>query len=162
MSRPERRTRSADQWVTPAVVVCLILAGLVVILAVLGCVTYLTTRGFDPQPIVQLVGTLLAAAAASGNFMLSLIKRKHETKVERQVGRLATGVIRTVDQLEAERGRHAGPAEWAEETDEPASLTYQDSRPRQSTGGTGGRPAVPGGYSDTPVADLQDTAWFRQ
>lgn len=79
--------RSSDRWITPGVVAILILAGTIVVLAILAAVTYLTARGYDPEPIVQLVGTLVAAAAASGNFLLSLVKRRSETKVERYTGR---------------------------------------------------------------------------
>jgi hypothetical protein len=153
--------------VTPWVVAVLIVAGTVVVLAVLAAVTYLTARGFDPEPIVQLTGTLVAAAAASGNFALSLVKRKTETNVQRQVGRLATGVEVVVEELDASRGRHAPPA-WDLEEEErgtaPAGPGSADLDQDVSSTRAPGRGPFdsPERYSDTPQEDLHDTAWFRQ
>src|SRR5215207_3316620 len=65
-------TRTSDRWMTPGVVVVLVLAGTVVCLGVLAAVTYLTARGFDPQPIVQLAGTLVAAVSSLGTFVVQL------------------------------------------------------------------------------------------
>lgn len=164
--------RTSDRWVTPWVVVVLIVAGTLVVLAVLAAVTYLTARGFDPEPIVQLTGTLVAAAAASGNFVLSLVKRKAEAKVERSVGVLGNGVVRALEELEAVRGRHAYPPAYEagedvlEGPERGTALRTagtdldQDTR---STRGPGGGPFDSSErYSDTPQGDLHDTAWFRQ
>jgi hypothetical protein len=92
---------------TPGVVMVLILAGTVVCLGVLGAVTYLTARGFDPQPVVQLTGTLVAAVTSLGTFVVQLVTRRTTTKVERNTGQLANAVVDTLDELDRERGRHS-------------------------------------------------------
>lgn len=153
--------RASDRWVTPWVVVVLILAGTVIVLFLLAAVTYLTARGFDPQPVVSLTGTLVAAAAASGNFLLSLVKRKTETHTQAQVGRLASGVGDVLDELDAARGRHSGP-EVGTAPAGPGSVDL-DQDTGSSTRAPGRGPSYEAeGYSDTPSPDLQDTAWFRQ
>lgn len=152
--------RASDRWVTPWVVAVLILSGTVVVLAVLAAVTYLTARGFDPEPIVQLTGTLVAAAAATGNFVLSLVKRRTEANTQLQVGRLASGVEGVVTELDRSRGRHT-------RGDEEAPGGAGGSDLDQDAGSTAG-PVSRGpsyssrGYADTPEEDLHDTAWYRQ
>jgi hypothetical protein len=94
---------------TPGVVCVLILAGAVVVLGVLAAVTYLTVRGFDPQPVLQLAGTLVAAVGSVGTFVVQLVARRGVAKVERQTGRLATGVLDTLDEIDRNRGRHTYP-----------------------------------------------------
>lgn len=84
--------------------------GAIVVLGLVLAVTYLTARGYDPQPVVQLAGTAVAALAAVGTFVQNLATRRTTTKVERNTGTLAAGVVQVVDQLEHERGRHAAPA----------------------------------------------------
>jgi hypothetical protein len=106
MTTAERRS---DRWMTPGVVCVLILCGAVVVMGVLAAVTYLTVRGFDPQPVLQLAGTLVAAAGAWVNVVVGLVSRRGVAKVERQTGRLATGVLDTLDELDRERGRHSYP-----------------------------------------------------
>lgn len=103
-----RPPRADDRWLTPGVVVVLILAGTVVCVCVLAAVTYLTARGYDPQPVVTLAGTLVAAVAAAGNFVLSLLTRRTTTRVERNTGEmarntgdLASGVYDVADRLDA-------------------------------------------------------------
>lgn len=102
-------SRRSDRWMTPGVAAVLVLCGTVVVLAVLAAVTYLTARGFDPQPVVQLAGSLVAAVAAVGNVVLQLINRRTQAKVERNTGVLAANVADTLDELDRERGRHASP-----------------------------------------------------
>jgi hypothetical protein len=141
-------------------VVVLIAAGTVVVLAVLAAVTYLTARGFDPQPIVQLVGTLVAAAASAGTFLLNLAGRKTQTATQRQVGRLATGVTGVVQELDASRGRHAPGREEAPGSTHGSDL---DQDAGSSADPLNRGPSYdPERYSDTPGDDLHDTAWFRQ
>lgn len=101
--------RRSDRWMTPGVVIVLILVGGLVCLGVLGAITYLTARGFDPQPVVQLAGTLVAAAGSVGTFVVQLVFRRGQTKVEKQTGRLASATIDVLDELDRERGRHAYP-----------------------------------------------------
>jgi hypothetical protein len=152
--------RASDRWVTPWVVVVLIAAGTVVVLAVLAAVTYLTARGFDPQPIVQLVGTLVAAAASAGTFLLNLAGRRTVAKVERNTGRLGTGVEAVLEELDASRGRHAP---GREETPGSTHGSDLDQDAGSSAGPLNRGPSYdPERYPDTPGDDLHDTAWFRQ
>lgn len=141
----------------------LIVAGTVVVLAVLAAVTYLTARGFDPQPVVQLTGTLVAAATGVGTFLLNLAGRRTVAKVERQTGRLASGVVDVLDELDAARGRHSYPQDAETAPGEPVGATDLDQDVRSTTGPDSRRPSYgSGGYSDTRGRDLQDTEWFRQ
>lgn len=153
--------RASDRWVTPWVVVVLVLCGTLVVLAVLAAVTYLTARGFDPEPIVQLTGTLVAAAAASGNFVLSLVKRKTETKVERSVGVLGRGVVQALEELEEARGAHARPGRGTAPGETGGSDLDQDANSTAGPDSRGPSYALER-YSDAPGEDLRDTAWFRQ
>jgi len=144
------------------VVAVLIVAGTVVVLAVLAAVTYLTARGFDAQPVVQLTGTLVAAAASAGTFLLNLAGRRTQTKVERNTGVLGRGVVQLVDQLEEQRGRHAPTSRTAPADPGELGDLDQDAAER-STPGPGRGPSYDSeGYRDTPAQGLEDTAWFRQ
>lgn len=162
------RGRASDRWVTPGVVVVLVLAGTVVLLAVLAAVTYLTARGYDPQPVVALTGTLVAASAGVGTFLLNLAGRRTGAKTEREVGRLASGVVEVLTELDARRGRHAPQAEL-----ELEDLDDEEGRPLHPPGSAdldqdasstrGLRQGPPSGrrYADTLPADLHDTEWGR-
>lgn len=152
--------RVSDRWLTPAVVVALVLMGGIVCLGVLAAVTYLTAQGYDPQPVVQLATTLVGAAAALGTFLQGLVTRKTTTKVERNSGQLGMAALRALDQLEAERGRHAGPGRKTA----PAAANGSDLDQDASSSGDPSRGPSYGAerYRDTPSVDLQDTAWFRQ
>jgi hypothetical protein len=141
--------RKSDRWMTPGVLCVLVLAGTVVVLAVLAAVTYLTARGFDPQPIVQLTGTLVGAAAALGTFVQNTLTRRTTAKVERETGRLATGVVQVVDQLEAERGRHAYPPGGVPDVDDVDDDQLEfpidpETRPHPLYGHGPARGAAPG------------------
>ncbi len=144
----------------------LVLGGVVVVLGVLGAVTYVTVRGFDPQPVVQLAGTLVAAASALGTFVVQLVSRRTVTKVERQAGRLATGVHDVLEELDATRGRHTYPGDWEEPQDDaraaprtPGGLTAKSAQLRSSGEGPPGENER---YSDAPDEDLRNTAWYSQ
>jgi hypothetical protein len=101
---------------------------------------------------------LVAAAAASGNFVLQLVNRRSQTKVERNVGVLGYGVASVVEELDAVRGRHV-----AERGTAPRTVGTDLDQDTGSTHGPGGGPSdSPERYADTPPGGLQDTAWFRQ
>lgn len=153
-------TRRSDRWLTPAVLVALVLAAAVVVLGVLASVTYVTVRGFDPQPVVQLAGTLVAAASALGTFVVQLISRRTVTKVERQTGRLASGVVGVLDELDATRGRHSPPEPGGPAPAAPGGDHGQVTAAARSVGR--GPADTPERYADAPDEDLRDTAWFRQ
>ena len=100
--------RNSDRWVTPGVVmVFLVVAGLVVV-AVFGAVTYMTVRGYDPAPVVDLVATLVAAVGSLGTLVATLTSRKTTTKVERNTGLQARELMNLNDRLN-DPGRHHYP-----------------------------------------------------
>lgn len=152
--------RASDRWLTPAVVVALVLTGGVVCLGVLAAVTFLTARGFDPAPVVQLTGTLLAAATGMGTFVAQLASRRATTKTERHAGTLGVAALRALEELEAERGRHAYPERGTAPAAAGGSDLDQDAS--SDAGPSRGPSNSPQRYSDTPQDDLHDTAWYRQ
>ena len=165
MGEDRPRPRASDRWLTPAVVCVLILTGGGLVALVVVAVALLTVRGYDPAPIVQLAGTMVAAASAFGTFVVQLVTRKTTAKVEREAGRLANGVHGVLDELDATRGRHTYPSGWDDALDDGTAphahegLTAKSAQPR----GPGGGPSDgTGRYSDTPPQDLHDTAWYRQ
>lgn len=172
----DRPVRASDRWLTPGVVCVLILVGgglvaLVVVLAAL-----LTVRGYDPAPIVQLTGSLAGSAFAFGTFIVQLVTRKTTTKVEREAGRLASGVYGVLDELDATRGRHTTPPLPLDEDEDsatqvrrlggatpavppPANIGQDTSTAGETRQGVA-RQSVP--YPPTREKDLRDTAWFTQ
>lgn len=83
MTRPPRET---DRWVTPRVIVVLLVVGCVIVLGAMGSVTFLAAIGVDPSPmldVVSKVGTLVASLAA---LLVQLANRRTVAKVERNTG----------------------------------------------------------------------------
>lgn len=90
-ARPQRRS---DRWITPAVVGILIICATGIVLAVAGLVAYLTARGVDPTPVVQLATSTVAAVTGTLTALLTAVGRKTATKTERDAGLLAAAVSR--------------------------------------------------------------------
>jgi hypothetical protein len=82
--------RSSDRWVTPGVIVVGIVCATVAVLGSVACVTYLTERGVDPDPMLKLVGEVVAAVSGFASLLLQLVNRRTTTKVERNTGVLAS------------------------------------------------------------------------
>jgi hypothetical protein len=80
--------RDTDRWITPRVVVALILAAVVVVLAALASVTYLAARGIDPAPTLKLAGGIGTGVLTAINTLLTLSQRRTTTKVERNTGKV--------------------------------------------------------------------------
>lgn len=99
--------RDSDRWITPGVIMILILTAGGIVLAVFGAVTYLTVRGYDAAPVVELVGTLVAAGTGVVTLLLQLIQRRGVAKVERNTGVMASEQSALVEALQP--GRHAYP-----------------------------------------------------
>ena len=97
--------RDTDRWITPRVVVVLILAALVVTLAALGSVTYLAARGIDPAPTLKLAGQLATAATSTITMLLSLSQRRTTTKVERNTGQVKNGLHDLAEVIDARTQR---------------------------------------------------------
>lgn len=146
-------------------VLVLVAGGLVALVVVL--VALLTVRGFDPAPIVQLAGTLAGSAFAFGTFVVQLVTRKTTAKVEREAGRLASGVHGVLDELDATRGRHTYPAGWEDEEEELDAGTAPHARggltakSAQLRGPGGGPSDEAERYADAPDEDLRHTEWYR-
>lgn len=99
--------RSSDRWVTPAVVVVGLVCATVVVLGCAACVTYLTQRGVDPDPMLKLVGQIVAAVTGPASLVLQLANRRSVTKTERNTGVLANAVYDVADALPRPVARHA-------------------------------------------------------
>lgn len=101
---------ASDRYITPGVIVSLILSGALIVCGLGGAVTYLTARGIDAGPVVQLVGVLVTAVTAVGHFLLSLVGRTTSAKIERNTGQWAAATGAIVDHLDT-TGVTTPPAE---------------------------------------------------
>lgn len=99
--------RQSDRYITPAVVVALIVVGGLVVLGVFAACAWLTSIGRDPEPLVRLVGTLVAAATGLGTFVLQLANRATVAKTERNTGTLASAMYEVADAMPRPVARHA-------------------------------------------------------
>jgi hypothetical protein len=78
--------RDTDQWITPRVVAWALFLATVLVLAVIGAITYLTARGLDPDPMLSLVAKVATAVGTLGTLALQLSGRSTVAKVERTTG----------------------------------------------------------------------------
>jgi len=83
---------ASDRYITPGVIIALVLAAGVLGAAVIGGVTYLTAMGKNPEPITRLVLNIISAAGASITALLQLTGRTTAAKTERNTG-LQAGVL---------------------------------------------------------------------
>jgi len=91
--------RASDRWVTPGVVmVALLVAGGLVALLI-AVVGYLTVRGYDPAPLLDLTAKIVTAVGSFGTLLLTLVARRTVTKVERNTGVLAAEQAAIADKL---------------------------------------------------------------
>jgi hypothetical protein len=97
----------SDRWVTPGVVVALILAVLVALLAVVGAAAWLTAIGKDPGPMFDFVTGAAGALTGSASLLLQMANRKTATKTERNTGVLASAVYEVADAMPRPVPRHA-------------------------------------------------------
>lgn len=91
--------RNSDRWITPGVVIVMLLVGGVCVLATIAAVAWLTREGLDPQPMLQLVGVAVAALSSMGGFVVQLLNRAATTKTERNTGVLASAVYEVADAM---------------------------------------------------------------
>jgi hypothetical protein len=80
--------RKSDRWITPAVIIAFVIVGGVVACVLAASVAYLTARGIDPDPMIKLVTTTLAALGSLATFVMQLVNRSTTAKVERNTGTL--------------------------------------------------------------------------
>jgi hypothetical protein len=115
--------RTSDRWVTPGVIVALIFTAGAITLSVFAAVTYLTVRGFDPAPVVELVGTLVAASTGCVTLLLQVASRRGVAKVERNTGLQGSEQAAVRDELGAVREEVAAVADYLR----PGSHAYPDT-----------------------------------
>jgi hypothetical protein len=96
---------------TPAVVVTLLLVAGLIVCSTIGAVAWLTSIGRDPDPMLKLVGALVAAVTSTGGLVLQIANRATVAKTERNTGVLATAVYEVADAMPrpAPPSRHAYP-----------------------------------------------------
>lgn len=104
--------RDSDRWVTPRVVAVAIAGVVVIVLAAIGAVTYLSARGVDPAPMLKLVGAIAAGASGVLSLFVQLANRVTITNTQRQAGRLATHVGDLVDVVDAQTAPAVEPDPW--------------------------------------------------
>ncbi|MET0996266.1 MAG: hypothetical protein ABWY20_20265 [Mycobacterium sp.] len=78
----------SDRWITPGVVVTLIIAVTIGLLAVVTAAAWLTSLGKDPGPMYDFVTGAIGGLTGSASLVLQLANRKTATKTERNTGAL--------------------------------------------------------------------------
>jgi membrane protein implicated in regulation of membrane protease activity len=104
--------RNSDRWVTPGVIVAVILTAGTVVLGIAAGLVYLAALGRDPDPVLRFVVELTGTVAILLNVGMTLAGRATTAKVERNTGVLAnrTGALADeVGQLVSDTGRHHYP-----------------------------------------------------
>jgi len=86
------RERASDRWITPGVIIAALLSAGGVVATVTAGVVYLAARDVDPDPMLKLATTLVAAVGSLISVVLQLTGRTTVTKVERNTGVLA-GIV---------------------------------------------------------------------
>lgn len=89
--------RRSDRWITPGVIIAFVIVAGVVACVLAASVAYLTARGIDPDPMIKLVTTTLAALGSLATFVMQLVNRSTTAKVERNTGLLPTVVTDAVN-----------------------------------------------------------------
>lgn len=132
--------RNSDRWMTPGVVIALLLTGGGLVALTVAAVTYLTARGIDPAPVLDLPAKIGLAIGSLGTMVITLTARFSQAKVERTAGTLGPALedhTAAIDQLASDvrdalsYGGHAA-----------AQTGYARTMPPVPTNGTA--PAVPG------------------
>lgn len=101
--------RDSDRWVTPRVVVAGLAGGVLVVIAAIGAVTYLSAIHVDPAPMLKLAGVLAGGASGLLSLILQLAQRRTVAKIERNTG--AAGYPPAGDDGDqGDQGDDVGPA----------------------------------------------------
>lgn len=82
-----------------------IVCGSLVVLGVAALVAYMTARGIDTGPVVQLATSAAGGLVSLGTLTLQLVGRRTQTRTDRNTGLLASAVAGQLD----EDGRPTGP-----------------------------------------------------
>lgn len=99
--------RNTDRYLTPAVVVTLILVVGGVVATTVCAVAWLTVQGLDPDPMLRLLAQITAAATGTATFILQIANRATVAKTERNTGVLANAVYEVADAMPRAVPRHA-------------------------------------------------------
>lgn len=89
--------RKSDRWITPGVVIAFVIVAGIVACVLAASVAYLTARGIDPDPMIKLVTTTLAALGSLATFVMQLVNRSTTAKVERNTGLIPAVVTDAVN-----------------------------------------------------------------
>jgi hypothetical protein len=136
--------RESDRWVTPRVVVAGLAGVVLIVIAAIGAVTYLSAIHVDPSPMLKLVGAVAAGASGVLSLVVQLVNRRTIAKTEAQAGRLATHVGDLVDvvaappaagQYDDDPSTGYVPADPWERTHLPPVPPPDARRPRHREGG---------------------------
>jgi hypothetical protein len=100
--------RNSDRWITPGVVIVVVLTGGALVALLITAVAWLSARGVDPDPMVKTVGALIAGAGSLGTLLLQLASRQTVAKTERNTGVLANAVHGVAEALDARSPAAAG------------------------------------------------------
>lgn len=106
----------SDRWVTPGVVVTLIVCVLLGLVSVVAAAAWLTSIGSDPGPMLEFVLQSIGGLTGSASLVLQLANRRTNTKTERntgqqaaEIGALADAVYTVADALPKPVRRHEAP-----------------------------------------------------
>lgn len=100
--------RQSDRWITPRVIVFGLFCATLIVLGAIGAVTYLSSIGKDPDPMLKLAAQVATAVGSLGTLVLTLTNRTTTAKVERNTGLQARELMNLNDRLD-DPGRHAYP-----------------------------------------------------
>jgi hypothetical protein len=99
--------RQSDRWVTPETVRSGLRWVSLVILVLIGAVTWLVSIGRDPSPLLEAIGAVVTAVTAVSGVILQMANRATVTKVERNTAPLVPGGVPVVLEAVTDRlGRH--------------------------------------------------------
>lgn len=112
--------RQSDRWVTPGVVITGLLVACVIALALIATTAWLSSKGIDSGPVLDLITQIVTAVSALGALVLNLANRASTAKTERNTGVLAThtdalasAVYEVADAMPKPAPRHASAADTA-------------------------------------------------
>jgi hypothetical protein len=97
----------SDRWITPGVIVTLILTAGGIVLGIAGGLVYLSSIGRDPDPVLRFVVEVTGTLAILVNVLLSLASRASVAKTERNTGLIPERVAEAVEDRLATYGDHA-------------------------------------------------------
>jgi hypothetical protein len=114
----------SDRWLTPGVLIALIIVAGVILAVVAGGMAYLTAQGYSPDPMLKYVGLLGTGLFTGINLLLTMSGRATTTKIERNTGVLPS-VAGTVYDVADHLAAAAASAPTASLPPVPAPTTHR-------------------------------------